>query len=454
MLFVREALGAEPDPWQIDVLEALAHEGARIAIRSGHGVGKSALMSWCILWYISTRKPVRIPCTANTSSQLHDVLWSELSKWHGAFKQRWPIYAEQLDIKSDRIFWRDSPHECFGVARTSRREKPDALQGFHCENILFVLDEAQGIHEKVFEVAEGALSTHGARVIMTGNPVYTSGYFHRAFHRDRDQWTRFRVNCEETPRADPKFIERMKAMYGEDSDIYAYRVRGDFPSASSMQFISMEDIEACLAYRAEPQRHQPIILGIDVARFGDDRTVMIVRHGQKVYHPQVFRGLDTMSVAGKSMDLAAQVRADYVVVDGTGLGAGVVDRLKQLRIQSRVIDINFASKAVDEKSYSNKRTEIWGRMRVALKKHSTELPDVQELIDDLIAPEGVYCDKGMMIEKKERTKDRGLASPDIGDALALTYEITERQEPMAQAERLFEARRKTAIVDYNYFGDS
>ena len=180
--FVKQVIGATPEPWQIDALNAI-RDGDRVAIRSGHGVGKSAMMSWLILWWLSTRFPAKIAATAPTAHQLDDVLWGEVAKWHRSMVN--PFFRDQLEVKNDRVYLKDAPNESFAVARTARKEQPEAFQGFHSDNMLFLVDEASGVEDIIFEVGEGAMSTQGAKTLMVGNPTRTSGYFYDAFHKGR-----------------------------------------------------------------------------------------------------------------------------------------------------------------------------------------------------------------------------------------------------------------------------
>lgn len=429
--FVREVLEVERmEPFQVAALQALSR-GERVAIRSGHGVGKTALEAWAILWFASTRLPFKIPCTANTGSQLYDVLWAEVGLWLRKMRETWPLLGNRLNLSQDRMEVVTAPAESFAAARTARRENPEALQGFHSPNLLFVIEEASGIDEKVFEVAEGALSTPGALVLMAGNPTRRSGYFFRAFHADREFWHCIHVPCSASSRVSPEFLQRMAQTYGEDSDIYKVRVQGEFPSASSMQFIPFDIVEQCRSYKADWPAHHPYILGVDVARFGDDRSVLIGRQGRKVWPAIKLRGLDTMALADRVIHEAEKQKADFIVVDGVGVGGGVIDRLKQLGIRN-VIEISGAMTPSDPSMYANKRAELWGWMRDALRE-GCELPEDSELVDDLVAVEYGYTSKQqILLERKEDMKKRGLASPDIADALSLTFAPRHRAAPLGQ----------------------
>jgi hypothetical protein len=358
VLFVEELLGANPDYWQAEVLRSVVTND-NIAIRSGHGVGKSAFLAWTILWWLMTRHPAKVACTAPTAHQLEDVLWGELAKWHRKLPD---LMQRVLSMKSSRLDLSGSPNESFAVARTARKEKPEAFQGFHSDNMLFIADEASGIENVIFEVGEGAMSTPGAKTILTGNPTRNDGYFHAAFHKNRSLWEVFQVSCQNSKNVDPSYIEEMKTKYGEDSDIYRVRVLGEFPAASSLQFIHSDLVEEAQEREEQCLLHDPMILGVDVARFGDDQSIIFPRRGRdaRTFPLQKYRNLDTMQLAARVAEAVREYKPDAVFVDGGGVGGGVVDRLNQLSIDC--IEVNFGSKA-DEGRYANKRAEMWGRMK-------------------------------------------------------------------------------------------
>ena len=225
--FATDALGVTPEPWQAEALTSLATED-RVSIRSGHGVGKSALDSWTILWWLSTRYPAKCAVAAPTQHQIKDVLWAELATWH----RRMPVALnQQFDISSSaqnmRFSLRAAPEESFAVGRSGQKDNPEALQGFHSPNMMFLLDEASGIDDIVFEVASGALSTKGAKILMTANPTRTSGYFHRSHHSNRDQWHTMRVSCLESSQVSEDYPKQMARDYGLESNVYRVRVLGE-----------------------------------------------------------------------------------------------------------------------------------------------------------------------------------------------------------------------------------
>lgn len=400
--------------------------GDRLAIRSGHGVGKSTLLAWAILWFMATRFPAKIPCTANTAAQLYDVLWAELAKWH---RRMLPELAEMFEWKGERFELRASPNESFAVARTARKEQPEAFQGFHSENLLLIADEASGVDNAIFEAGGGAMSTKGAKTILASNPTRNDGFFFEAFNgKARHLWTPFHVPCSASQYADPKYAADIELQYGKDSDYYRVRVMGNFPIASEMQFIPITIVDEAMVREPMPFMTDPLILGVDVARFGDDQSVICPRKGRdaRTLPWKRFRNVDTMTLASAVAELYSSWRADAVFVDGGGVGGGVVDRLRQLSVP--VVEVQFGGKAdriavgtgAESAAYANKRAEMWGGMRDWLKGGA--IPDDAQLKADMIGTQYGFDNKNQIIlERKEDMKKRGLASPDLADALAITF---------------------------------
>lgn len=415
--FVREALQAAPSGQQEAALRAFAHPGAHVAIKSGHGTGKSTLMSWLILWALCCFTDVKCPVTAPTAHQLQDVLWTEVRKWGERLPSLW---RSELEVTADTIRFKSCPS--FAVARTGRRENPEALQGFHAVNLMFFVDEASGIDDVVFQVAQGALSTPGSRIIMAANPTRTSGYFYNAFHRDRDRWTRLTFSCLESPHVAPEYAWGIAESYGEESDIYKVRVLGEFPGASDLQFIPTSLVDAAAGKHLSKDQYgfAPVVLGVDVARFGDDRSTIAIRQGLYGNILWQGRGVDTMTLADTVATLWRKHAADAVMIDGNGVGAGVVDRLRQMGFAP--IDVQ-AGGASALRNCLNKRAEMWWRLRDWLRDGGA-IPDDEDLRADLTAPEYQYTVKGLVqLEKKDDMKKRGLPSPDLADALTLTFAV-------------------------------
>lgn len=392
-------------------------EAVQVAVASGHGIGKTALVAWIIHWFISTRQNPQIVVTANTQNQLDNKTWRELARW-------WKIsmHKEWFEWTATKFYLKASPETWFAAAIPWSEKNSEAFAGTHEEHVLLVFDEASGIADVIWEVAEGAMTTPGAMWIAFGNPTKNTGRFRECFGKFKHRWSTKQIDSRTAKMADKTKLEEWVQDYGEDSDFVRVRVRGVFPRAGDNQFISSEDVEVCRHYVAEGYESQPMLLGVDVARFGDDRTIIRPRQGRKVFQAKKYRGLDTMEVADRVIEAIEEYDPRVAFVDGGGLGAGVIDRLKQLGYGSKVVDVNAGAKPLDDVKYFNLRAEMWGRMRDAVKGGMDLPADDIELVDDLIGPEYGYTAKQQVqLEKKADMKRRGLASPDDGDALALTF---------------------------------
>ena len=420
-LFAKEALGATPTEQQWEGSAKLV-EKRRVSIRSGHGTGKSAFMAWSILWFQTCYFPCKVPCTAPTSHQLFDVLWSELSAWHRRLIERIPQLDGMFTWTSERFVLSERPAQSFAVTRTARPENPVALQGFHSANILFLIDEASGVPEQVFEVAEGALSTPGAFVLMAANPTRQDGYFHDSHHKMRARWAALHWDGEESPLVSQQYIADMRQKYGVDSPIYQIRVKGNFASATD----GVIPLHLCIAAQTrdvKPLADAPEIWGLDVARFGDDSTALAKRRGNVQVEPtREWFGKDTMQTVGmvKQEYDAAEKKPRAIAVDVIGIGAGVADRLKELGLPAHSVNV-AESPAVGER-YSRLRDELWFRGREWLEAMDCKLADDEALIAELTtAKYNVLSSGKIKVEGKDEMKRRGVASPNRADAWLMTF---------------------------------
>ena len=418
--FVQEVLGVDPSEQQAELLTEASKPGAKVSVSSGHGTGKTTSLAWLVLWFLLFRSNVKVPCTAPSKSQLKDVLWAELGKWYAKLPGWW---KEQVKVLSERVEIVGSEATRFAVARTARKENPDALQGFHADNLLFLIDEAAGVNEKIFEVARGALSTESAGVVMCANPTQLTGYFFNSHHKNRDSWTRLVFDCEKSPLVSPKYALDMAKEYGRDSDVFRVRVQGLFPRQAFNQLISLNAIEAALERKVRPENisFAPKILGVDVAPYGGDRSTIVLRQG--IYSKLLFKvvGMDDITFAGKVIEYGIQYNVDATFID-KGAGSGVISACESLNFP--VTGIFFQGKSGDEK-YINKRSEMWVKMRDWMSTGAIEAGDqADDLRDDLLAPQYFYTATGkLQLERKEDIRKRGLASPDLADALALTFAL-------------------------------
>jgi phage terminase large subunit len=421
VLFVKEVLGVEPDEWQQDFLNAVASGERKISIRSGHGVGKSTTASWAMLWFLLTRYPVKVVVTAPTSAQLYDALFAELKRWVKELPQ--PI-QELLDVKQERIELKASATEAFISARTSRAEQPEALQGVHSDNVMLVADEASGVPEAVFEAAAGSMSGHNALTILLGNPVRSSGFFFETHNRLKDEWWTRRVSCIDSTRVSKEYVEDMKSRYGEESNAYRIRVLGEFPRSDDDTIIPMELLESAKHRDTRAYEDAPIVWGLDVARFGSDSSVLCKRQSNVVHTLERWRNLDLMQLTGA---VVAQYEAcDHknrpaeILVDSIGLGAGVVDRLRELKLPAR--GINVSESPAMGGTYLNLRAELWHKAKAWLEKRDCKIPNNEDLIGELATVRYTFTSNGKIkIESKDDIRRRGLKSPDMADAFVLTF---------------------------------
>ena len=420
-LFAEEVLGAKPTDQQWQASRAIV-ERRRVTIRSGHGTGKSAFMAWCVLWFLSCYYPCKVPCTAPTGHQLSDVLWAEIALWHRKMKERVPELGAEFEWSSERFSLASHPQESFAVARTSRPERPEALQGFHSENVLFLIDEASGVPEAVFQVAEGALSTEGTFVVMAANPTREEGYFYDSHHRMRDRWAALHWDGEDSPLVSKQYVDDMRAKYGVDSPIYQVRVKGSFVTAAD----GVIPLALCIAAQERDVARTPgseIRWGLDVARFGDDSTALAKRAGNVQLEPsKEWFGKDLMQTVGilKMEYDAAKEKPDAIMVDVIGIGAGVVDRGKEIGLP--VVGINVAESASADERYARLRDELWFEGREWLERRDCKLAADDALVGELTTAKYSILSNGKIkVEGKDEMKKRGVASPNRADAWLLTF---------------------------------
>lgn len=408
-----------PDEWQADILELIgsraltAQEALRIAVASGHGIGKTTLVAWIILWFISTRPKAVGVVTANTKNQLTQKTWRELNLW-----LKRSIHGHWFEWSATRIQHTSHPETWFIAAVPWSEHNSEAFAGLHGEYVLVVFDEASAIADIIWEVAEGAMTTAGALWVVFGNPTRTTGRFRECFGRFRHRWITRQIDSRTAKKANKKQLQQWVDDYGDGSDFVKVRVKGEFPSASSTQFISQDVVDAALA-RKDVVIRSPRVMGVDVARFGDDQSVILLREGSTVTLIRRYRGLPLDQFAGHVAQAINELTPDAVFVDGIGVGGGVVDILRGNKF--KIDDVVASASPLDARKYANLRAEMWGNMRDWLGKYGC-LPDDRELRDDLVGVEYGFSNTGsIQLEKKDDMKQRGLPSPDVGDALAMTF---------------------------------
>lgn len=420
VLFVREVLGAEPDKYQAQVLRWIADGERQISVRSGHGVGKTATLAFAIVWFACTRFPQKTVCTAPTSTQLYEALAAETKAW---FKKLPPVILDLFEIQVDQIRLKAAPDESFVSFATSKAEQPEALAGKHSDNVLLIADEASGVPDPVFEAARGSMSGSRATMVLAGNPVRGSGLFYNSHHKLKAYWKTLVISCVNHPRVSKQQVEEMARDYGTESNAYRVRVLGEFPLGDDDTVIPREHAESALFRDVKAIDVRPV-WGVDVARFGSDSSALAKRRGNVLLNKvEIRNGYDTMQVAGwvhnEWMSTATYDRPSDINIDVIGIGAGVVDRLMELNLPVRGVNVSESPAAKEQ--YPNLRSELWFTGRDVLAKKDVNLAGDQHLADELSEPRFTYTSAGKkQVESKQDMKKRGVMSPNRADAWLLT----------------------------------
>jgi len=400
----------------------------RLAVSSGRGIGKSALVSWLVLWMLTTRIGASVIVSANSESQLRSVTWAEITKWVAmlinshwfeisatrVMPAKWLTELVERDLQKGTRYWSIE-------GRLWSEENPDAYAGLHNhDGVMLVLDESSGIPDSIWAVASGFFTenTPNRFWLAFSNPRRNSGYFFECFHSKRDFWQTRQIDARTVEGTDKQTYEQIIAEYGPDSVQAHVEVYGAFPGAGDDQFISSVTVQEAMDRDLYKDETAPVIIGVDPARFGSDSTVLAIRQGRDLVKVLRYRGDDTMTVVGHVIEAIEEFKPDAVFVDEGGLGAGVVDRLKEQRY--KIKGVNFGWKSSKSAMYQNKRAEMWGAMRDWLR--SASVPRDRYLKADLVSPTMKPNSYGAIgLESKKDMKARGLASPDAADALALTF---------------------------------
>ena len=417
--FVREMLGAEPFDYQCEFLEALSKGTRKMSVKSGHGTGKSTTASWAMLWFLLLRFPNKVVVTAPTSSQLFDAMFAELKRWINELP---PELQQLLNVKSDRVELVSAPSEAFISCRTARAETPEALAGVHSDHVLLIVDEASGVPEQVFEAAAGSMSGHSATTLMLSNPTRSSGTFFESHNRMADSWWTRTWSCIDSPLVSDEFVVEMRMRYGEDSNAFRVRVLGQWPLADDNTIIPFHLVETAQHRDVEVFEDSKIVWGLDVARFGNDATALCKRQGSVITEVRSWRGLDLMQTCGRVVAeynaLPPSKRCSELLVDSIGLGSGVVDRLRELDLPVRGINVAESPSMGD--TYMNLRSELWFKAKAFLEERGCKIPKDDQLLSELTSVRYSFTSSGKMkAESKDEMRKRGLGSPDLADAFCL-----------------------------------
>jgi hypothetical protein len=421
--FVTDCFNVEPTKQQYEILKAITNPGANVAVKSGHGVGKTAVAAWVAIWFIYLFNGVKSIATAPSSSQLRDVLMPEINKWKS---NAILIVKELLDWHIMRLKRKDRPETQFLSARTSKKGGASSLQGFHSENgILIICDEFFGIEDEIFETLRGATTNENSRVLMLGNPTHITGYGYDIFHNRhvKDNWSLHTLSCLESPLVAKDYIESIERQYGKDSDYYKIRVLGEFPAFSITNLFNEEIIENAIGKSIPRMQYEfePIVFGVDVSYFGSGKSVLVKRQGDVSEVLINKANIEITAFASQIIYYVQKYNPAAVFVDGIGVGAGVVSILKNTGWN--VINVNFSHKS-GTPGYFNKRAECYGLLKEWLVSSGSLQDEYGELIkNELMTIEYGYSNKNMdmqLLSKADMVK-AGIKSHDIADAYALTF---------------------------------
>jgi hypothetical protein len=464
----------QPRAWQIKELKAMAvhiqMNKARIAagetpliyqssIASGRGIGKSTFTAWVNLWFMSCVLGGTAITTANTETQLKSRTWAELGKWHTLMLNSHWFEKTALSLKPASWFEEALKKQLkidtgyyYAQAQIWSEENPDAFAGAHnMQGMSLFFDEASGIPKPIWTVSEGFFTepTLHRYWFCFSNPRRNTGEFYECFHKSRDFWQRRNIDSREVEGTDKNLLNQIILKHGEDSDEARIEVKGQFPRQGDSQFISREIVEEAAMRDIIEDNYAGLIMGVDIARFGDDTTVIRFRRGRDARSIKAIKlkGKDNMAVANECAAAIDEYKPDAVCIDA-GNGTGVIDRLREMGY--KVIEVWFGSKS-NEEEWADLRTEMWAKMREWLPGGCID--DDSDLKDDLVGPEyGFDKLERIKLESKEKMKARGIASPDNGDALAVTFATKVARSDIPNSRKKNKRSGAVSGTDYDIFG--
>ena len=379
-----------------------------------------------LLWFLHTHGDQAIVLsTAPTFRQVRHILWRQVRRLYRPAAKT--LGGTMLDAR-----WEISDER---YAMGLSAEKADQFQGFHSPNMFIVVDEAEGVSDEIYEAIDAVMTAADPLLLLIGNPTTVSGAFRRAFYEERNLYHTITISALDSPNVregktkvpgltTARWVEERKEIWGEENPIYQARVLGEFPDQAEDTLISLTDIEAAAQRRmpAIPDGAAPptVILAVDVARFGSDRSVILTRRGNSVENVQTFHHLDTMQLAGWVAAAIRETGPEVVVVDEIGVGAGVVDRLREQSFPVR--GINVARRARQDGLFINLRAEGYWQLRELFSSGEIAIPNDNQLIGELAALRYSFDSQGrIQMESKDSMRQRGLPSPDKADALMLAF---------------------------------
>lgn len=429
--FVNDCVTFTPSEQQIELFQVLPHE-KRITIRSGHGTGKDASAAIAAIWFLTTRPYAKVVVTAPTNRQLRDVFLSEISKWLRQSK-----VSDEFIIRKDSIQHKEAPKEWWlrlispSISAT-KEEQAETLAGLHGDHLFIIVDEASGVSDPTFVPLEGALTQADNKVLLIGNMTKGRGYFYDTHFDDKisKAWKRLHWSSLTSTRVDKSMPEYFATKYGIDSNVYRIRVLGDPPLQDENTLIPLWAAQQCIGQEFEVAEDEPLYLGVDVARYGDDCSIILPREGLKIYPWETFRKLNTIDLGGFINQTYQEMEADGIAIDVIGVGAGVSDWLEKRNIKN-LYQVNVTLASSDITKFHRLRDELWCRVRDNCLLGKYSFPDTtvngeqetlgQQLASELASVRYTFnANGGYVIESKKDMKSRGVSSPNIADALCLT----------------------------------
>lgn len=423
--FIKEVLQVKHiEEWQQEVIDALDNGETKISIRSGHGVGKTCLCSWLAVHFLLFRNDVKVIVTSPSAKQLTDGLIPEMTKWISNL----PYWmSSSITTTSERMTRAPNSQNNFVSFRTARKENPEALAGVHAEHVMIIVDEASGVDEVIYETGQGALSTVGAIALLIGNPTRPYGFFYKTQTSLSDLWWTRHVSCMNSTLVDEQYIASQARTYGVDSREYRVRVLGEFPDSGADAVIPRAFIQSAID-RDISEVSGDIVWGVDPGR-GGDPTGFVERSANRIVDYAELKYEDLMQTVGwlhtRWSGLPQRLRPTAIYVDSIGLGAGVADRLLELGLP--VVHVNVSEAASMSSRFHNLRAEIWYRTREWFERKDVGVDKVHpellaKLIEELSSVEQKFTDLGrVQLESKAHMKTRGVMSPNMGDAVTLTF---------------------------------
>ncbi len=392
-----------------------------ISIMSGQGTGKDAFAAWALIWFLCCFPNPKIPVTAPTGHQLKDILWAEVNKW-----LRESLVSDWLVWQTDKIYFKElEGREWFAVARTanpkaSAEQQAETLAGFHEEYLMVIVDEASGVPEPVFRPLEGTMTGKLNFALVIFNPTRNSGFAIDSQMKYRDQWVCLHWDAEDSEMVSKEHIAYMERKYGRESNQFRVRVSGLPPATEVDTLIPWDWVMDCVEADLEALPEDAVIFGVDVARFGNDKSVILRREGPVIRGIREFLGIDTEELSGWIILECAEHEPDIVMVDTIGVGGGVADKLRR-RTVIEILDINVSESSSNSVKFKRLRDELWWKVRERFERRQISIPNDEELIGELTVIRYEMCDDGKLkVESKKEMKKRGIASPNKADALCLT----------------------------------